>query len=203
ASHESAPANSSHSETARQIRANEFILQEDNGRVAATLRVLDNHNASLTFMDQEGKGRIVIGNSSDGAIISILDPKSQARIALATDKVGNPNITLMDSRGSINARLESSNESAMLVFCRESVPTLMLGQIKEGSGLFFVNDKSAPTASLSTNGETQPVLKFFDIGNTGSDPVLSIGALDNRGVIARQNGPIAIKSGDSIVWKAP
>jgi hypothetical protein len=67
--------------TAKVIRANGFVLEDENGKPRAALGVGKSAPASLILFDENGKMRVFLAVGKEGASLTLGDEKGQARFA--------------------------------------------------------------------------------------------------------------------------
>jgi len=85
--------------TAREIRANGFVLEDENGKLRAALSMLKN-GPSLMLLDENGSLRGGLGVTKDGSGLALYDENSNTRVALSVEKDG-PSLTLVDENGKV------------------------------------------------------------------------------------------------------
>ncbi len=80
--------------TAKQIRANDFVLEDQNGETRAILGV-GKYGPSLTLYDENGKARAELGMFKNGPSLNLYDEKCNPRGMLAMIK-DRPGLLLFD-----------------------------------------------------------------------------------------------------------
>ena len=73
--------------TTKVIRANEFILEDENHKPRASLGATKD-GAKLSLYDKNGKGGVMLGATKDGANLSLYDENRKARGMLSVNKGG-------------------------------------------------------------------------------------------------------------------
>jgi len=83
----------------KEIRANRFILEDDEGTVRARLTV-DAGGPALSLLDKNGKSRAVLSVDKNGSGLRLRDENSKPLAALSMDKDGSrPGLVLCDENG--------------------------------------------------------------------------------------------------------
>ena len=94
------------------IRANEFILEDADGKSRITL-ALTELGAGLVLSDENGKIRATLALTELGPVLGLVDENGQPRARLATLKDG-PGLTLYDESGKDRARLAVNKDGPSL-----------------------------------------------------------------------------------------
>ena len=84
------------------IRANKFIVEDQNGKPRVILAV-NRDRPSLTMADQNGKTRTNLSVETNGPSLEMYDQNEKVRAYLNVDKDGGPGLTLLDQKGTIRA----------------------------------------------------------------------------------------------------
>jgi hypothetical protein len=85
------------------IRANQFILEDENGKTRAVLSV-SKEGPALVLFDETGKPRAGLDAGKDGPGLGLADETGKFRAMLAVDKDG-PRLVLFDETGKRRAGL--------------------------------------------------------------------------------------------------
>jgi len=123
----------------REVRANRFVVEDENGNVRATLDVgkdgpsldLRDENGkiramltvwkdrpSLDLRDENGKMRAMLDVGKDGMGLHLRDEKGKVRVALRVDKDG-PALALADKNGETRAVLDVGKDGPGLALADE------------------------------------------------------------------------------------
>jgi len=78
----------------RTVRANKFVLEDENGKARAILTV-DEDGPRLSLLDDAGKPRAALGVTADGPMLALLDANGKVRAGLAVVK-GRSGLALYD-----------------------------------------------------------------------------------------------------------
>jgi len=79
------------------IRANMFILDDENGKARAMLTMFKD-GPGLDMSDEKGKIRAMLSTTKDGATLDLLDANGKMRVGLRTTKDGAA-LDLFDAKG--------------------------------------------------------------------------------------------------------
>ena len=103
--------------TAKEIRANKFVLEE-NGKRHAVLSVVEN-GPGLTLLDENGKPRAGLGVLKDGPYLVLYNEngKRSAGLGVSTD---GPGLMLYDENGEVRAMLGILKDGPHLVLYNEN-----------------------------------------------------------------------------------
>lgn len=137
----------------KEIRANRFTLEDENGKDRATLSV-DEDGTMLMLRDENGKGRTVLSVSKDGQGLLLYNEIGKNSAGLVVTKKG-PMLMLNDGNGQLRARLAVLEDGAGLRLYDESrKPRVELHVSKEGP-----EGPEAPRLMLSDeNGKDRALL---------------------------------------------
>jgi hypothetical protein len=84
----------------KEIRANKFVLEDENGKIRAELYAAKDKGGGLSLYDENGKLRAVLGAGKEGTALVLMDDKPVARIALgAGTNKDEPSLSLRDEKG--------------------------------------------------------------------------------------------------------
>ena len=106
----------------RVIRANQFILEDENGKTRASL-FLHNDGPVLALVDENGKPRATLTAAKAGPSLSLHDEISRTRVALRLDKEG-PVVSLACENGTTCAWLSVNKNGPRLVLWDENGKTI-------------------------------------------------------------------------------
>lgn len=87
----------------KQIRANAFILVDEDGRERASLTLLK-EGPALGLNDEDGKLRALLSTDKDGASLGLYDENGKVRVGL-TSRKDAPGLFLLDANGKVRAGL--------------------------------------------------------------------------------------------------
>ena len=87
----------------RVVRASAFILEDERGRVCASLDMTKD-GPGLNLYDENGKGRVGLVVGKDGPVLSLYDAAGRPRVALDVN-ADVPMLTLRDAAGKVRAGL--------------------------------------------------------------------------------------------------
>jgi hypothetical protein len=120
------------------IHANEFILEDENGKV-----------------------RVVLSARTDGSGLFLYDENSKELVMLAVNKAG-PGLALCDAKGEPRVQLTAEDDGARLILSDEKgLSGAALGVLKNGPELRLFDDKSKTRAMLGVNKDG-PALTLCD-----------------------------------------
>ena len=86
-----------HAQVPKVIRANEFILEDQDGKTRASLIVLKD-GPILTLLDENGTPRVGLSGDKDGPGLSLRDGNGKNRVILAVT-TGGPWLQMLDRNG--------------------------------------------------------------------------------------------------------
>jgi hypothetical protein len=104
--------------TPKEIRANEFIVVDENGKTRARLGA-SKDGTVLVMYDENSTGRTWLGagkNKDDKPGLFLCDDNGAVRAALAVPKEG-PGLALSDKDGTVRAWLAADKDSTGLALC--------------------------------------------------------------------------------------
>jgi hypothetical protein len=120
------------------IRANGFILEDENSKQRAKLAI-DENGTSLWIYGDNGKIGLVM--DKEGPILSLFDKNSKACAGLMVDNDG-PRLSLHDDKGNMRAGLSVLKIGSVLSLCDENARgSGALSVTKDGAGL-LLHDKN-------------------------------------------------------------
>jgi len=82
----------------KEIRANKFVLEDDNGKTRAELYTAKDKGGGLSLYDESGKLRYALGVAKQGTALMLLDENKTARIILSANQEGQ-RLNLFDENG--------------------------------------------------------------------------------------------------------
>jgi len=82
----------------KEIRANKFILEDENGKIRAELYTSKDKGGGLRLYDESGKLRYTLGVAKQGIAQMLLDENQTARIVLGANQEGQ-RLNLFDENG--------------------------------------------------------------------------------------------------------
>jgi len=126
------------------IRANEFILEDENGKTRAVLG-MSNGAPVLSLVDENGELLAMLAVSKDGPMLSLCDENGKIRAGLSVSKDG-PALGLYDKNGKTRAKLV---ESVLGLIDENENPRAMLRVSNGGSGLGLYDEKGKTRAGLT------------------------------------------------------
>ena len=126
----------------KTVRANRFILEDENGNERASLGV-DKDGPALILHDEKGNTRARLAVFKDALGLSLLDENGKARAALGMTEEGRePGLWLYDEKGQ---------------------PRAALTALKDEPGLWLYDEKGQTRAKLDVS-DTEGGLRAFAIG---------------------------------------
>ena len=134
--------------TAKLIRANTFILEDENGKVRGMLAV-DHLGSGLTLYDEKGMPRTWLAVGKEGPDLNMNDENGNPRASLNVGKDG-PMLNLNDENGKTRAWLHEDENGPDLALIDENDKfraTLSVG--KNGPEL-CLNDENGESAAMLT-----------------------------------------------------
>ena len=91
------------------IRANQFVLEDDNGKTRAVLDVGKDGVPGLYLYDDNGTPRAMLGASNHGSVLALCDKNGKTLISLTVSNDGS-SLRLSDDDGKPRVRLTVSND---------------------------------------------------------------------------------------------
>jgi hypothetical protein len=104
------------------IRASEFVLVDENGKIRAALSV-SKDGAGLTLWDENGKFRASLSANKDGTMLGLRDENGKLRASLSAVKDG-PGLDLFDENGKPRAGLAVLKDGSLLHLKDENGKTI-------------------------------------------------------------------------------
>jgi hypothetical protein len=136
--------------TVAEIRAKNFVLEDENGKVRGVLAV-DKYGSALTLYDENGKARAWLNVGKDGPGLNMNDENGKPRAMLNEGKDG-PGLILYDEKNENYAELAVGKERRGLTLSDEyHKPLARLCVDKDGPGLSLFDTNTRFHASLSVN----------------------------------------------------
>jgi len=125
------------------IRANRFIVEDENGNLRAVLEAYK-EGASLMMCDENGKPRAALAVFKEGPKMVMLDENGKSRAVQKVDKVG-PDLAMCDENGKPRAALMVvNNEPSLALFEENGNLRAMLAVSKDGPGLVMFDENKKP-----------------------------------------------------------
>jgi len=103
----------------KEIRANRFILEDENGKTRAELS-LKKDGPVLLLLDENDKSRAELSLKKDGPNLSLSDENGKPRAGLTVDKDGRPGLLLLDDNGKCLAILSVAMDGPWLALFEEN-----------------------------------------------------------------------------------
>ena len=146
------------------IRANEFILLDEQGRKRATLR-MDPNGPTLRMSRENGKDYFVLSGSQDGGALLMVDQNGQVRLTLGVNEEG-PGLGMFDKKGKSRVVLKVGQtetlDAALLTLVGENGKSkAILSVFKGGPRLDLYDEKGETRVSLGAHKDG-PVLSLGD-----------------------------------------
>jgi len=91
------------------IRANQFVLEDENGKTRAALDVAKDGVPGLYLYDDTGTPRIMLGVSKGGSVLALCDKNGKTIISLTVSNDGS-SLRLSDDNGKTRAVLDMGND---------------------------------------------------------------------------------------------
>ena len=110
-------ATTAQAQGSKVIRANQFLLEDENGKPRASL-FLHSDGPVLALLDENGKPRATLAAAKAGLALSLHDEMSRTRAALRLDKDG-PVVSLACENGTTCLRLSVNKDGPRLVLWDE------------------------------------------------------------------------------------
>jgi hypothetical protein len=127
----------------KEIRANQFTLEDENGKLRAALGV-NKGTAGLMLFAENGKPRAMLRVSKDGPGLYLLDENGKPRAELSMDE-DVPGLVLHEENGNVRAMLAVGKEGPMLGLNDENnKPRVGLGLFKNGPSLWLSDKDGKP-----------------------------------------------------------
>jgi hypothetical protein len=147
--------------TANEIRANNIILEDENG-ITQILLHAGKDGPALFMADENDMPRIAMRLSKNGPDLSLLNEAAQPIAVLNLTQKG-PGLSLYDENGSPIAKLAALNGEPMLSLGgKTGQPRAWLRVSEDGPVLVMHDEKGNPRAGLSV-GEDGPRLLLSDV----------------------------------------
>jgi len=102
----------------KKIRANSFVLEDENGKPRAGLSMTED-GPSLELYNEKGEVRVGLIVYKDAPLLTLLDENGKFRVSLAVDKDG-PFLGLRDENGKGRVRLDVPKDGPGLVLLDEN-----------------------------------------------------------------------------------
>ena len=135
-------------ESNRSIRANEFLLEDADGKIRATLAVFKGGPA-LVMRDADGKHRIALDVLKDGPGLIMFDEDGKNRAELNVLKDG-PGLLMLDENGKRRAELNMVKNPSLIMFDEDGKKRAVLDVLKDGPSLRLLDEDGTPRATLGT-----------------------------------------------------
>lgn len=125
----------------REVRARQFILEDENGHTRAVLAVSKDGTA-LELLDENDTPRAQLMVIKEGPTLTLRDEKGRPRIQLAC-AVGRPGLSLFSEEGIPYAQLALSRNGwpGLTLYDEYNTPRAILGVSKEGPALALFDEK--------------------------------------------------------------
>jgi hypothetical protein len=91
------------------VRANQFVLEDENGKTRAVLDVGKDGVPGLYLYDDNGTPRAMLGVGNYGSMLALCDKNGKTLIALTVSKDGS-SLRLSDDNGKPRVRLTVGND---------------------------------------------------------------------------------------------
>jgi hypothetical protein len=129
---------------AKVIRANQFVLEDENGMIRATL-IASKDGPGLAMFDQNGKNRVQLDMDKDGPALVMRDENGKNRIGLAATTEG-PSVTMFDQNGKGRIILAASPVGpALRMFDQNGKDRATLGVMDKGGSWLEMLDQNGKT----------------------------------------------------------
>jgi hypothetical protein len=124
------------------IRANQFILEDENGNPRAVLKT-EKDGPRLALFDENGKFRVALTANKDTSALALADENGKFRAGLRVDKKDGPELALFDENGKFR---------------------VTLGANKDGPRLALLDENGKPRAALTANKDTSALALWDETG---------------------------------------
>ena len=136
---------------AKVLRANNFVLEDMNGKPRASL-VVGEDGPSLLLIDENGKPRAMLAVLKDGPMLSLLDENGKPRVALAVFKEG-PKMVMLDENSKARTIQKVDEAGPDMEVCDESgKPRVALMVVKNDPMLSLLDKNGNHRAMLGAQG---------------------------------------------------
>jgi hypothetical protein len=139
--------------TVKEIRANNFIIEDEKGEVRATLG-MTNDNPCLIISDQNRKMRVLLSLGQNGPGLVLLDGNGKSRVALiAPIKEIGPFLQLNDENGKIRAELEldKSGRGGLRLYDENREIRALLSVVQDGPILSLQDENGKNRAVVAVS----------------------------------------------------
>jgi hypothetical protein len=154
------PAGEQATGSAKEVRANRFILEDQKGTKRASLEATG-ATAALGIYDEKGNPRVSLYESQDGTCLAFSDGKGEVKLMFSEDEDGSK-LNLFDELGNLNVSLDAGADSAILSLVNESKKHFNELRVdKYGSGIIFGNNIARSQAYLGMDANS-PTLRLSD-----------------------------------------
>ena len=160
------------------VRANSFILEDEDGRVRAKLFTLMNM-PFLIFYDERGEERLALHVTKAGPWLSLKDEKGQLRVVLSTRKQGpgleeGPGLAFYDEQKNRRVKMSVDTDGPELrLYDTSGGSRVVLYSQDKLQGLAILDDREKVRVDLTANLEPKskdkptpvecsPLLRMFD-----------------------------------------
>jgi len=170
---------------AKEIRANRFIVEDENGKNRAALTA-GKDGSMLAMYDENSKNRACLRMVEDGPMLGLYAKNGKGAVGLSVLK-DLPDVALLDENGKPGAWLGVLKDGSMLVLANENGKTgASLSVDKDGPRLVLNDENGKPGAWLGVE-EDGPALSLMDEnGKTGAS--LSVSKEGMGLVLTNENG---------------
>ena len=188
---------------AKEIRARKFVLEDDSGKVRASL-LTDKDGPMLSLYDENSETRAILAADKDGPMLSLYDEKGKPRVGLFADKNG-PCLRLYDKDGKSRVGLTALKDGPALVLVDEN-GKFRVGLIvnKDGPSLMLL-DENAKARAWLTAFKDGPSLILSDKNGKGRAAlgVDSCKAADGKTINYPESSLLLFNPDGTLRWSAP
>ena len=136
---------------AKEIRANKFVLEDENGKPCATLGYIEDKGPALLLLDKNDDVRAALGLTPDGSGLELIDENHKPRVRVAVDK-DKPSLSLHDGNGKERASLMVGMQGPYLTLYDENAKLRADLAVSEGgSSLVLMDANGEERATLGEN----------------------------------------------------
>ena len=132
------------------IRANGFVLEDENGKMRATLAMTED-GPKLSLSDENGRTHAALRVAKEMPSLSLHDVEGKERASLMVGKLG-PYLTLYDENDVLRADLSVGNDSSSLSLSDDNgEERVVLGIFDEPNLVLFDENDELIWAAISTD----------------------------------------------------
>ena len=190
--------------TAKEVRANSFVLVDENGKGRAILYALQDYT-DLLIWGVNGKSYARLSVSKDGPKLALSDENGKDRATLLVSKDG-PWLALSDEKGQTRAGLDVTKDGPKMALYNESGKSCAALNLFEDEPRLTLGDENGKIRVWLSLVKGCPVLNLYDQNGkrrTGLSAAPGLALWDEKGQIRFAAGKAGTKSPDGKTIEYP